>query len=183
MIDLNTSDGLDEIVMKNYGKSDDIHYYIMRYHNKEVSMVLDIPVTDIKLVPITETLYNIEGNHQLSILQNWFAPMQWRVNRNGKLEAVEKDLYYPSNANKITSMYTIRGYKERSNDSEEVIIAKGQLIINATDNKEWIQVTDVNGTQAFIHIYNGYQLKRTDVLEDLSAVENPGVFRGLCLAD
>lgn len=95
----------------------------------------------------------------LEVLQTWFAPVDWRLNGEGKLEQVEQEVYYPYADSGIDSGRQIRllcelpVYEEPGDrNAAQTLMQPQDVKLTATDNKNWCKVEGEDGTEGWFYI-------------------------------
>jgi len=145
IVDIDTNDNYLEIVISDYGPSNDDFSHIFRFDGKKIIYVGGIS----GLYSGIEFLGNGEliTVQRASILQTWFFSQKYTVSEKHIIEAVTEDLYIPLHIETRYFMLTdLPLYTQRDEDSSTFIIKQTSIVtFTAHDNTEWIQVTLTDG--------------------------------------
>lgn len=183
IVDLVADDDYKEIAISDLGPSNDLETYFFRYTNEKLTYLGSI--TDL---PDNETCHfqnqgssqgEIVASYRLSILQTWYGQGYWKLNKNNRLEFQEQSVYYPTREYTATLLKELTVYEERDLESIGTQMRPGTVSFLATDNKEWVQIEDENGTQGWCYIGNH------DTIADvgISSEEIQDYFEGLEIYD
>lgn len=109
----------------------------------------------------------ISSTMRLSVLQTWYAPVDWHIGQSGVFEPIARELYYPIQTEDTpvkTAVKELAAYEEMSLNSDRSSAAIGaEMTFLATDNKAWMHCEDVSGTRFWIHLdASGQQVELVD---------------------
>ena len=183
LVDLDSTDSYIEIAIQDYGASDDNTTTFYRYDTdgtiKSLGSISDLWSSsgcylqkDCKMI----------ARGRLSILQTWFAPFTFELDKNGTIQEVELDTYYPDARfiyqNPILQDVTV--YTQRDLKSETVVLTPddGPVSFTATDNKNWVEFKTKDGKTYYLYMTELSQIKSGD--KNLEVTE---VFANLVFAD
>jgi hypothetical protein len=174
IVDIDVKDNLKEIVISDYGPSDD---YISFYYYFDGS----------KIVKMGETqgLFNsgikfngagkITAETRGAILQTWFFDKSFKLSSNHKIVKIPQALYTTNHD--ITFKMPLSLYKNKGDSSPSISVKSGQKAkIIATDDKAWCLIKTSSGIKGWIEV-DSFNVIRNNGLQ---AGE---VFDGLCFAD
>lgn len=167
IVDLDASDSFLEIALPDDGPSNDPNTTFLRYENGALTSLGQVygKVTEDALVFRGDG--TISSTIRLSVLQTWYAPVDWHVGQSGVFEPITQELYYPIQTEDTpvkTAVKELAAYEEMSLDSTRSSAAIGtEMTFLATDNKAWVHCEDVSGTRFWIHLdESGQQVELVD---------------------
>lgn len=174
IVDINTKDKLKEIVISDYGPSDD---YRSSYYYFDGSKIVKMGET--------EGLFNsgvkfngtgkITAETRGSILQTWFFNKSFKLSNQHKIVEIPQELY--TTDYDVTFKMQLNLYKNKGDASPSISVTKGEKAkIIATDDKAWCLLKTSKGIKGWIVVNSFNTLKNNG----LNAAE---VFDGLCYAD
>lgn len=179
LADLDSTDSYYEIVILDYGPSDDPVYHFIRLETGELVYLGEIPSDSL---PVVKGDGTVIASGRLSILQTWNAPFTW-VLENEELEHPEEEWYYPYvNATiqeKPKQVKPVTVYEEPNPESEKKIVEPSEETISfgTTDNKNWVQFFRSDGIAGWIYLKDGIFMEADgeeysvwEVFEDLYCV-------------
>jgi len=186
--DIDSSDNMLEIAIMDYGPSDDCITDFFRYDGtnlKYIGYVSGLIVSSFS--DKSDLTFNGDGTIssyvRLSVLQTWFAKVDWKLSETGVFETAAQDLYYPNSSSgcEVTSLVDILAYSSNDTSSKTCVLPTGTaLTIIATDNKSWVLAEDSDGKQLWIHLDSEYgQSVETSAGYTIASQ----VFSGLVFAD
>ncbi|QIB26356.1 SH3 domain-containing protein [Caloranaerobacter azorensis] len=174
IVDIDKNDNLKEIIISDYGPSNDYVSYFYCYDGQNI----------IKMGQ-TEGLFEygikIDGMGKLSartrskILQTWFFDKYYTLSKEHKLIEVPQDIYITNYD--VFVKRPIKLLKNRGNSDDYFILNEGQrMTIVGTDDKEWCLVETKTGERGWFAV------------DEFSIIRNEGldaykIFGGLCYAD
>lgn len=154
--DIDSGDARLEIALAYEGPSHDPSTTFLRYENGGLSSLGEVygMVTEDHLTFPGDGL--ISSFMRLSVLQTWYAPVQWGIGEDGLLTDVPQELYAPfedSVAPTKTAKKELAGYADRENRDLRVCVEAGtEFALTATDNVCWVQCKAVNGEEFWLHL-------------------------------
>lgn len=154
--DIDPGDSRLEIALAYEGPSYDPSTTFLRYESGALSSLGEVygMVTEDHLTFPGDGL--ISSFMRLSVLQTWYAPVQWRIGEDGLLMDIPQELYAPfadSVAPTKTAKKELAGYADRENHDLRVCIEAGtEFTFTATDNICWVQCKAVNGEEFWLHL-------------------------------
>lgn len=167
IVDLDTTDSFLEIGLPDDGPSSDPNTTFLRYENGALTSLGQVygKVTENALVFHGDG--TVSSTMRLSVLQTWYAPVDWQIGQSGVFESVTQELYYPVQTVDTpakTAVKELAAYEEMSLDSARNSVAVGtEMTFLATDNRAWVQCEDAAGTRFWIHLdESGQQVELVD---------------------
>jgi hypothetical protein len=172
--DLNKNDKFKEILICDYGPSDDYKTY---YYAFDGSKVIEMGRTQ----GLFDYGITIDGSGKVTaltrgqILQTWFFRKTFQLTKEHKLEEVSQDLY--STDYDVFLKIPLKLYKDKGDGLPSLPIKEGQRVkIIGTDNKEWCLLKAADGTTGWI------ALDKFSIIRN-NGLQAPEVFEGLSYAD
>ena len=186
--DIDKTDNILEIAIMDYGPSDDCITDFFRYDGTNLKYIGNVSgLIWSAQSDKSDLTFNGDGTIssyvRLSVMQTWFAKVDWRLSQSGGFEVIPADLYYPTSDSgcSVTALYDIYIYADKSDTSEKTVLKKGAaLTLIATDNKQWVLAETSEGKQCWIRLDSEYgqMVETTDGTKYSSEA-----FSGLCIAD
>lgn len=164
--DLDTGDGRLEIAIQDWGPSDDLTTSFFRFDGKALSY-LGAPEGFLFFQNGAATM-TVNGNGtlrselRLSVLQTWWTMVDYAVGSDGLLAPVPQEFYTSTFANQqITLKEALYAY-DTPDGTRSVLPAGTAAQLVGTDNAEWIKLILTDGSDAWLHLIDGYQLAGPD---------------------
>lgn len=182
LTDINTSDNQYEIGLISEGPSADPTVSFFSFNGGKLIEIGDIPIPQHYLETCFDTNGFVNGELRLSVLQTWYAPVQWELTSKNRFLLVTPDIYYPSQdygtSDKLPVMLKIELpiYKNIDDTVSSGTIKPQEVIFTATDNKSRCYIEGKDGTKGWFLI-DGYSN-----ITDLK-IEAQDVFDNLFIAD
>ncbi len=186
--DIDKSDNMLEIAIMDYGPSDDCITSFFRYDGNNLKYLGNVSGLIVSSYSDKSDLtFNGDGTIssyvRLSVMQTWFANVDWKLAETGGFEVVPADLYYPTSESgcDVTALVDILVYASKSDASEKTVLNAGAaLTLIATDNKCWVLAETTDGKQCWVRLDTEYgqMVETTDGYKYSSET-----FSGLCIAD
>ncbi|AEE95874.1 M56 family metallopeptidase [Mahella australiensis] len=185
IVDIDKSDKSKEIALLDEGPSNDPRSHFFRFTGNKVEYAGSI--TDF---PYTSTCkFNGDGTivarYRLSILETWWAPATWELDRNGYLQQTHQDIYYPYSYESQDSSFVpvlrkdLMLYTEPDLKAGRVMAMAGSKVnFKATDNVHWVCLSTGNGAEGWFYV-EGYSA----ILVGEEKVEATSIFENLNFAD
>jgi hypothetical protein len=174
IVDLDSKDKLKEVLISDYGPSDDYSTY---YYYFDGANIVKMGETE----GLFDTGISFDGSGKINaetrgrILQTWFFNKSFQLSKQHKIEEIFQELYVTDFDASLK--IPLKLYKNRGDSVPSLLINKGQKVkIIGTDDKEWCLIKTSTGTKGWIAV------------DDFSIIRNNGlqaweVFEGLCYAD
>jgi hypothetical protein len=172
--DLDKNDKFKEVLIGDYGPSDDYKIY---YYAFDGSKVIEIGKTQglLDYGVIIDGSGKVIARTRGQILQTWFFGKTFQLTKEHKLEEVSQDLY--TTDYDVFLKIPLKLYKNKGDNLPTITIKEGQVLkIVGTDDKEWCLLKATDGTIGWIAL-DSFRIIRNNGLEA------PEVFEGLCYAD
>ena len=181
--DLDTEDGMLEIALPDDGPSNDPHTIFLRYDGGALATLGEV----YGMVSEEDLTFDgtgvIASYMRLSVLQTWFAPVQWHIGPDGVFEHIEQELYYPFTYPETpvkTALQELAAYTDKDENSERAPLPVGtKMTFLATDNLRWVQCADENGSEFWLHLDEEWG-QEVELYDGSYAL---GVIEGLSMAD
>lgn len=187
--DIDTSDGLLEIAVMDYGPSSDCTTSFFRYDGTGltyIGWVNDLAASS-ELYGWLITFNGdgtVSSTIRLSVLQTWFAPASWTVPESpGAFDVIPQTLYYcvPSFVVSVTTIAPVVAYTDMDASSEKSVLPLGTVLsLTATDNESWVLAEPEDGSGVWIHLGGDYGY---DVETEGGYLFCLDALEGLCMAD
>lgn len=174
VVDINKTDKFKEIIISDYGPSDD---YLSVYYYFDGKDIIKMGETE----GLFEYGIDIDGSGKFSamaradILQTWFFDRYYKLSEEHKINEIHQDIY--STNYDVFIKQPIKLLKKIDDKNDYFILNEGQKArIVGTDNKEWCLIETSTGKRGWFAIDNYW------IIRDVN-LEAPKVFSGLCYAD
>lgn len=174
IVDLDQNDQYKEIIISDYGPSNDYSSNYLYYNGKNV---IDMGNTG-GLHNDGITIHGdgmVTAMFRLSVFQTWFGDEAYCLTENHQLSEIPQELYttkYP-----LTTKVPIKLLTKADSDSQSFTVeANRSITLIATDNKEWILAKDENSREGWFRT----DLTTLGVPADLYVME---IFDGVSLYD
>ncbi len=163
ILDLVAGDSCRELAILDEGLSSDPVTYIFRYTGKELLYCGSVTGFPSNTAFSTDGNGNITASKRLHILQTWWTSAVWKLNDEDYLEEEPRDFYYTyykGLGDHINyAQKELELFQKPDKNSGSVMVKKGEaLILTATDDKNWIEVTTENGTVGWFYLHDGYEV-------------------------
>ncbi|PKM73407.1 MAG: hypothetical protein CVU91_05630 [Firmicutes bacterium HGW-Firmicutes-16] len=185
---IDASDNMLEIAIMDYGPSDDCITSFFRYDGNDLIYLGNVSgLIASSYSDKSDLTFNGDGTIssyvRLSVMQTWFANVDWQLADTGRFEVVPTDLYYPTSESgcDVTALADIYLYVINSDSSAKTVLTAGAALkLIATDNLQWVLAETSDGKECWIHLDSEYgqMVETTDGYKYSSEV-----FSGLCIAD
>ncbi len=185
IVDIDSSDDYREIAIVDLGPSDDLTTSFLRYDGEEleyIGYVAGFPTDDTYSMDGKGT---IQSQGRLGLLQYWTSVFTWKLNGQGKLVALEENLYFPINHDEedkkpVLLKQAITAYTERDLSSKTILMEPSDepITFPSTDNKNWVLMHREDGTEGWIYIED-----YMNIISDGNKFNCAYVFENLYFAD
>lgn len=154
IIDLSASDDFREIALLNGGEYPATYFF--RYNKGRLSFI-----GSISDFPQSDTCHfqnegkgkgEIIASFRLSILQEWSAEGYWKLNESDRLTFQPQSVYYLNNPYEAKLLCELAVYRERDRNGAAQMLEPGEVMLSATDNKNWVQIEDTKGNQGWFYV-------------------------------
>jgi hypothetical protein len=161
VMDIDINDSNKEIAILEESQNGTLLTYLFQYDGEQLRYcgnLPDIPENDSFLVDGDGT---VRAQKPLSILQTWSATAEWKLDDNGSLQEQPQDFYdtywSPKNVDQQNvAKNDLILFRNPEINQESIMIQKGEtLYLTATDNKNWIQISDYEGHQGWFYLHDG----------------------------
>lgn len=185
--DIDTSDGLLEIAIMDYGPSDDYTTSFFRYDGNNVKYIGRVSDLAASTLPHAWLItFNGDGTVtstiRLSVLQTWFASASWTVPESpGEFNVIPQTLYYcvPAYVMPVTTIAPVVAYADMDALSEKSVLPLGTVLtLTATDNESWVLAETEGGSKVWIHLGGDFGDVETE-----NGCFSGQALEGLCMAD
>ncbi len=155
ILDIDSADENFEIAVQDYGMSDDPVTYFFRYDGEQVIYLGYIcdRISDLYIVNHGDG--TVSARELMGIFETVRIQVTYELDGD-RLVRQMKDLYtvvYESGNTGKTVLRELTAYADMSLESEKISLSKDDKIkVLATDDVEWIQIEDANGTICYIHM-------------------------------
>lgn len=183
IVDVDKNDDYMEIVLLDYGPSDDPMSNFYRYHADGTLESLG-GVSDLlgNGTCYLESNGVLVGNTRLSLLQTWFAPARWVLNKQMKFEKMKEERYIPDNMylQKSSILQPVFVYEKMDQNSSMVELKEenGPVSFVATDNEKWVELKTADEKTYYL-----YMKDFETILSDDKSLLGTSVFGDLTIAD
>lgn len=155
--DLDKSDGFHEIALLDYGPSEDLVSYFFRFKQDTMEYIGSVSGL------VGDETFEMDGNGRivssgrLQVLQTWYAPFWYVLNKEGKIELLVEELYVPyqyESDEKINLLKDIIIYEERSLNSKKTLLMSGDqaIVFTKTDNLDWVFLERADGVKGWLNL-------------------------------
>lgn len=169
--DLDAADGLLEIAIQDWGPSDDLTTSFFRFDGSRLFY----------LGSVEGFLYHTDGSGsvsmlgggkissymRLSILQTWYAMVQYGLGADGRLAVIPQEFYTSTFLNQQTTLQRgVYAYDSPNpNGGSRVLSAGTTAQIVGTDNVQWVKLRLADGSECWLQMVGyGYDLESPDGL-------------------
>ena len=183
IIDFDENDDYMEIVLLDYGPSDDPMSNFYRYHTDGTLESLGA-VSDLfgNGTCYLESNGVLVGNTRLSLLQTWFAPARWVLNKQMKFEKSKEARYIPDNMyqpkNPILQPVFVYEKMDQNSSLVELKAEDGPVSFVATDDEKWVELKTADEKTYYLYMEDfetiasdGKSLLATSVFGDLTIAD------------
>lgn len=187
VVDLDISDQYREIAICDWGASDDLDTYFIRYDGGNITylgMVPGFPTSD---------NYKMDGKGQIQaegnllIFQTWWAVYTWKLDENNTLVQETQDMYQAAASsmeyNKefpVHQLVDLTIYSSPDQSAQTIVAPASpdaEVTFTETDNVHWVHMQRSDGVDGWLYIEeyctiisNGEQIYSMDAFENLLMV-------------
>lgn len=165
IVDLDASDGLKELAIRDFGNNDWRMTHLFRYEEGMLTYldtITGFPEDE-------DTTYHGDGSvsayTRFDVMQTWGGVVTYKLN-NGKMERVAGELVQPMSYGErtVTLKQPLTVYREMDRSSEQLTLQPSDqpLTFPLTDTEHWVQIVCADGSSGWAYF------------EDFAQVENNG---------
>jgi YARHG domain len=174
IVDLNMHDKQKEILVKDYGPSDDFSLTFLGYKEGEIT----------KVGYMSGLTYTMDGLSHItvadspgSLLCTWSHEEDYKLNSSSKLVKIPRSFYPMNKTGQIVTMKTnLTLIKSPTDPAVAFTVKKGDKVtIDGCDGKKHCKITNANGQSGWIELKNHITIKSLNKM-------SPEVFDGIILA-
>lgn len=181
--DIDVADNLKEIAILDEGPSGDPQTYFLQYNGNEIKYIGSIAGFPSDAECKFDGKGTVISKGRLSILQTWWAPMKWALDKDGNLKYVHEDMYYPYDGDDSGSRQALLKdlyvYKKPDLKAEQIKVGAGNKVtFTSTDNEHWVCLKSEDGTEGWFYMESVQY-----ILQKGKQVESTSIFGNLNFAD
>lgn len=180
VVDLDTSDGMLELCVTDWGSNDWLMTHLFRYQNETLEYIGYLPA-----FPDSEgTFYDGQNGvvvfDRLNIMQTWSGAREF-VYQDGTISKKENQLIAPvPHESAVYLRKPLVVYTEANKDSEPFTMEPSDQPVELplTDDEHWVNVILADGTEGWAYFTETYHLENGDEVVDAQSVFDGLVYAG-----